>query len=147
MGSVHSSPALSNKARTPTGRHTVYRHSLKPTALSDSQQPADRPPPCERPRLSHHNTMAQQWPSFPSEQGRRLQQFVCAPTSRSLSYQQPPPTAWDGRALPSAHGRTTQSAFLFLGPTTQSAFPSLGPKMESSVLEGGGFWICLAPIA
>ena len=59
-------------------------------------------------------------------------------------------TAWDGRALPSAHGRTTQSAFLFLGPTTQSAFlllgPTtqsaflfLGPKMESSVLEGGGF--------
>ena len=46
MGSVHSSPALSNKARTPTGRHTVYRHSLKPTALIDSQQPADRPPPC-----------------------------------------------------------------------------------------------------
>ena len=105
--------------------------------------------------------MAQQWPSFPSEQASRLQQFVCAPTSRSPFYQQPMPTAWDGRALPSAHGRTTQSAFFFLGPTTQSAFlllglttqsaflllgPTtqsaflfLGPKMESSVLEGGGF--------
>ena len=39
--------------------------------------------------------MAQQWPSFPSEQARRLQQFGCAPTFRSPFYQQPMPTAWD----------------------------------------------------
>ena len=46
-GSVHhSSPALSNKARTLTGRHAVHRQPLKPQALVDSQQPADRPPPC-----------------------------------------------------------------------------------------------------
>ena len=70
--------------------------------------------------------MTQQWPFFPSKQGRGLQQ--CTPTSRTPFDQQPMPTVWDSRALPSAHSRTTQSVFLFLGP-----------KTESSVLEGGDF--------
>ena len=90
--------------------------------------------------------MSQQWPSFPSEQGRRLQQFSAHQLLGRHFTSNPSPR--DGRALPSAHGRTTQSAFLFWGPTTQSAFLFLGPNKNGVLCSGRGrFWTRLAPIA
>ena len=72
--------------------------------------------------------MTQQWPFFPSEQGRGLQQFVCAPTFRTPFTSNPcrqPGTV--ERCLQHTVGQRNQPSLFF------------GPKTESSVLEGGDF--------
>ena len=56
--------------------------------------------------------MTQQRPFFPSEQGRCLQLFVCAPVSRTPFYQQPMPTAWKNeRCLQHTVGQRNQPSF------------------------------------